>query len=55
MTKWDYTYQKIKANNLEAQIEVLKQLGNEGWELVLIRNDVDVEGASEALFKRQIE
>ena len=55
MPKWDYAYHKIKDNDLKVQIEELKQLGAEGWELVMIRKEVDVEGAVNALFRRPID
>lgn len=31
----------------------LERIGNEGWELVLIRNDIDEEGKITGIFKRQ--
>ncbi|WP_198143873.1 hypothetical protein [Methanosarcina lacustris] len=31
----------------------LEKIGNEGWELVLIKDDIDDEGAVTAIFKRQ--
>ena len=31
----------------------LENIGNEGWELVLIKNDVDNEGKVTAIFKRE--
>jgi hypothetical protein len=31
----------------------LERVGNEGWELVLIRNDIDEEGNVTGIFKRK--
>jgi hypothetical protein len=31
----------------------LERIGNEGWELVLIRNDINEEGEVTGIFKRQ--
>ena len=33
----------------------LERIGNEGWELILIRNDIDEEGRVTAIFKRKKE
>ncbi len=31
----------------------LERIGNEGWELVLIKDDIDEEGTITAIFKRE--
>jgi hypothetical protein len=31
----------------------LERIGNEGWELVLIKEDIDDEGTVTAIFKRE--
>ncbi|WP_164888424.1 hypothetical protein [Methanosarcina sp. MSH10X1] len=31
----------------------LERIGNEGWELILIRNDIDQDGKVTGIFKRQ--
>jgi hypothetical protein len=35
------------------QMSDLERIGNEGWELVLIKDDIDEEGRVTAIFKRQ--
>ena len=33
----------------------LERIGNEGWELILMKNDIDEEGRVTAIFKRKKE
>jgi hypothetical protein len=40
---------------LPQQMTELERLGNEGWELVLMKNDLDEEGTVTAIFKREKE
>ncbi|AGF98028.1 Hypothetical protein MmTuc01_2739 [Methanosarcina mazei Tuc01] len=35
------------------QMSDLERIGNEGWELVLIKDDIDDEGTVTAIFKRE--
>jgi hypothetical protein len=50
---WEYDSRKIDGVNLAQQMSDLERIGNEGWELVLIKNDIDEEGRVTAIFKRQ--
>jgi len=38
--------------NTPQQMSDLERIGNEGWELVLIKGDIDEEGRVTAIFKR---
>ena len=49
---WEYDSRKIDGVNLAQQMGDLERIGNEGWELVLIKDDVDEEGRVTAIFKR---
>jgi hypothetical protein len=35
------------------QMSDLERIGNEGWELVFIKDDIDDEGTVTAIFKRE--
>ena len=50
---WEYDSRKIDGVNLAQQMSDLERIGNEGWELVLIKDDIDEEGRVTAIFKRQ--
>ena len=50
---WEYDSRKIDGVNMPQQMSDLERIGNEGWELVLIKNDIDEEGQITAIFKRQ--
>jgi hypothetical protein len=50
---WEYDSRKIDGVNSGQQMSELERIGNEGWELVLIKNDIDEEGQVTAIFKRQ--
>jgi hypothetical protein len=50
---WEYDSRKIDGVNNGQQMSDLERIGNEGWELVLIKNDIDEEGQVTAIFKRQ--
>jgi hypothetical protein len=51
---WEYDTRKLNAMMPEMMVE-LERMGNEGWELILIRNDIDEEGRVTAIFKRKKE
>jgi hypothetical protein len=50
---WEYDSRRIDGVNTPQQMSDLERIGNEGWELVLIKNDIDEEGQVTAIFKRQ--
>lgn len=50
---WEYDSRKIDGVNLAQQMGDLERIGNEGWELVLIKDDINEEGRVTAIFKRQ--
>jgi hypothetical protein len=50
---WEYDSRKIDGVNLAQQMSDLERIGNEGWELVLIKDDIDEKGLITAIFKRQ--
>lgn len=50
---WEYDSRKIDGVNMPQQMGDLQRIGNEGWELVLIKNDIDEEGLVTAIFKRK--
>lgn len=52
---WEYDSRKLDGLNLAQMMVELERVGNEGWELVVIRNDIDEEGRVTAIFKRKIE
>ena len=50
---WEYDSRKIDGVNMPQQMGDLQRIGNEGWELVLIKDDIDEEGMVTAVFKRK--
>jgi hypothetical protein len=50
---WEYDSRKINGANMPQQMSDLERIGNEGWELVLIKEGIDEEGQVTAIFKRQ--
>lgn len=50
---WEYDSRKIDGVNSVQQMSDLERIGNEGWELVFIKNDIDEEGQVTAIFKRE--
>jgi hypothetical protein len=52
---WEYDSRKLDGLNLPQMMSELERIGNEGWELVLIRNDIDEDGNVTAIFKRKKE
>ncbi|MGB9928808.1 MAG: hypothetical protein ACPK85_10425 [Methanosarcina sp.] len=50
---WEYDSRKIHAVNMPQMMSELERIGNEGWELVFIRDDLDEDGNVTAIFKRQ--
>jgi len=49
---WEYDSRRIDGVNTPQQMSDLERIGNEGWELVLIKDDIDQEGMVTAIFKR---
>jgi hypothetical protein len=49
---WEYDSRRIDGVNTSQQMSELERIGNEGWELVLIKDDIDEEGMVTAIFKR---
>ncbi len=49
---WEYDSRRIDGVNTSQQMSELERIGNEGWELILIKNDIDEEGRVTAIFKR---
>ena len=49
---WEYDSRRIDGFNTPQQMSDLERIGNEGWELVLIKDDIDDEGMVTAIFKR---
>jgi hypothetical protein len=49
---WEYDSRRIDVLHAP-QMNDLEKIGNEGWELVLIKDDVDEEGTVVAVFKRE--
>ena len=49
---WEYDSRRIDGFNTPQQMIDLERIGNEGWELVLIKDDIDEEGMVTAIFKR---
>jgi len=49
---WEYDSQRIDGVNTPQQMSDLEKMGNEGWELVLIKDDIDEGGRVTAIFKR---
>jgi hypothetical protein len=50
---WEYDSRRIDGVNTPQQMSDLERIGNEGWELVLIKDDIDQEGMVTAIFKRE--
>ncbi len=50
---WEYDSRKIDGVNMPQQMGDLQRIGNEGWELILIKDDIDEEGLVTAIFKRK--
>jgi hypothetical protein len=50
---WEYDSRKIDGVNSVQQMSDLERIGNEGWELVFIKNDIDEDGQVTAIFKRE--
>ena len=50
---WEYDSRKIDGVNMPQQMGDLQRIGNEGWELVLIKDDINEEGLVTAIFKRK--
>ncbi len=51
--QWEYDSRKLDALNLPQMMTELERIGNEGWELIFIKNDVDENGNVIAIFKRE--
>lgn len=49
---WEYDSRRIHGVHMPQQMSDLERIGNEGWELILIKNDIDEEGRVTAIFKR---
>ena len=49
---WEYDSRRIDGANTPQQMSNLERIGNEGWELVLIKDNSDEEGRVTAIFKR---
>jgi hypothetical protein len=52
---WEYDSRRIHSVHMPQQMIDLERLGNEGWELVLMKDDLDEEGTVTAIFKREKE
>jgi hypothetical protein len=52
---WEYDSRRIHDVHLPQQMTDLERMGNEGWELVLMKGDLDEEGTVTAIFKREKE
>jgi hypothetical protein len=51
--QWEYDSRKLDGLNLAQMMSELERIGNEGWELIFIKNDVDENGNVIAIFKRE--
>jgi hypothetical protein len=49
--QWEYDSRKLDGLNLPQMMSELERIGNEGWELVFIKDDIDEEGRVTAIFK----
>ena len=49
---WEYDSRRINGVNMPQMMSDLERIGNEGWELVLIKDDIDQEGRVTAILKR---
>jgi len=43
---WEYDSRRIDGINTPQQMSDLERIGNEGWELVLIKDDIDEENGN---------
>lgn len=50
---WEYDSRRVNGINMPQLMSDLERIGNEGWELVQINDDVDEEGTVTAIFKRE--
>jgi len=50
--QWEYDSRRLDGLNLSQMMSDLERIGNEGWELVFIKDDIDEEGRVTAIFKR---
>ncbi len=50
---WEYDSRKINGVNMPQMMGDLERIGNEGWEPVFIKEDIDDEGRVTAIFKRE--
>jgi hypothetical protein len=50
--QWEYDSRRLDGLNLPQMMSDLERIGNEGWELVFIKDDIDEEGRVTAIFKR---
>lgn len=50
---WEYDSRRVNGINMPQMMSDLERIGNEGWELVQINDDVDEEGTVIAIFKRE--
>lgn len=50
---WEYDSRRIHGVHMPQTMSDLEKIGNEGWELVLIKDDIDDDGNVTAIFKRQ--
>jgi hypothetical protein len=55
MKLWEYDSRRIHGAHMAQQMTDLERIGNEGWELVLMKNDLDDDGEVTAIFKREKE
>lgn len=51
--QWEYDSRRIAGVQLPAMMSDLERIGNEGWELVFIKDDIDEDGTVTAIFKRE--
>ncbi len=51
--QWEYDSRRLNGLNMPQMMSELERIGNEGWELVLIKNDIDEKGTVTAVFKRK--
>ncbi|HEY3361951.1 MAG TPA: hypothetical protein VGK06_09065 [Methanosarcina sp.] len=52
---WEYDSRKLDGLNMPQMMSELERIGNEGWELIFIKNDIDEDGNVTAIFKRKKE
>jgi hypothetical protein len=51
--EWEYDSRKLNGLSMPQMMSELERIGNEGWELILIKNDIDEDGNVTAIFKRE--